>query len=382
MVLLLLVAQLTVTDYIKAQSIDDIYTIVDLDVDVTDRSANRAKTLAFSEAENRAFAILLNKLLPQENIEQVVLPEGQTISNYVSGIEVVSERNSKTRYLATLNVSFNSTSMRELFGSLNIAYSEISAPPTLLLPIYDKSGVPVLWGDDNKTLTAFKEFGDKNSLVQFILPKGTFRERFQLQANDIVQRRNIERLEEFRKVYNAQRIMILLVNDDICNWGLVCLGFEWHLAATPDELHLGESKSFNPDDKTEGGDGSNNPENGNNNPTTKDMAELWQSMVQTVTTGIANEWMDKTKAFYGEYQTLQVSLRVTKISHWVTVRDKLNNVPVIREVSLDELGLPTSLIYIRHIGGLEQLRQGLLKVGLDLKEDMDNLEGWRLQLIN
>jgi Uncharacterized protein conserved in bacteria (DUF2066) len=111
------------------------YAVAKLSVDATAKDAVAAKEMAMAEAEQRGIRVVLKRLVPFSAYAQLPDLQQQDVEEMVEGVAVRSEQNSTTRYLATLDVSFNEQAVKQLLQSYGIALSEARAPSISILPL-------------------------------------------------------------------------------------------------------------------------------------------------------------------------------------------------------------------------------------------------------
>lgn len=326
-----------------AQSVEEVFTIRNITVDVTDRSAARARTLALSQAEKQAFDTLMLKLLKPEDIEKVKFPDGLSYQNYLLGFEVADEKNSTRRYLATLNYTFNPELIRELFGSLNIPYSEISGRPFLFLPIYKRAGLYEIWSDDNPLVQYFHKIDQTNNLIRFQLPTASFQDRLTILGRNVINGLHNDRFEALRDRHSAEDVVIGLYTEELCADNQPCVKLShWSMKHPENVKQLTVLQSAKPDDA---------------------IISAINSLVEDTQT----QWKLDTLTYYGQYQQITAEMRFETIEQWVDLKQRLQKISLIQQVSIDEITYPRLALTIRHLGGLEQLKLGLSQQGLSIE---------------
>ncbi len=118
----------------RAQSEDSLYTVSKLPVDVAAKSAVEAKAKAMAEAGERAFHIVLKRVAPIGAAAQLAI-QPQEIESLIGGLSVRNERMSSTRYIASLDISFNEQALKEFLAGRGIPVSERRGPPIAIMPL-------------------------------------------------------------------------------------------------------------------------------------------------------------------------------------------------------------------------------------------------------
>lgn len=118
-----------------AKAADSIYEVAKISVDVTAKDAVAARKMGMAEAEARAVTTVLRRLLPPGIDAELPGLTEEDIQGLVSGISIRNERNSRTRYVATLDVSVNGQGIKQLLNDYSLPYDEKRAPPISILPL-------------------------------------------------------------------------------------------------------------------------------------------------------------------------------------------------------------------------------------------------------
>ncbi len=328
----------------QAQTVEDVFSIKNVQVDVTDRSAARARTLALEQAVQTAFDRLMQKLLKPEDLSRVQLPSGLGPQNYLLGFDVVEERNSTRRYIATLNYSFNPSLIREMFGLLDIPYSEISGRPFLMLPVHIRAGLAEIWNPDNPLVGLLNNIDQTNNLIQFQLPTGSFQDQLTIEGQAVVQQQNLDRLTDLKTRHEAEDVVVVTYEEKLCEDYQACVELiHWRLSM---------------------------PDNRQSHIILKD--ELFVDRINQALTEVQQDietgWKLNTMTRYGEYQQVFVEARFVTINDWVTMKEKMQKISLIQGLTVDEITYPRIALTIKHLGGLEQLRLSLSQQGLFLEE--------------
>ena len=93
-----------------AHAADSLYIVAKVTVDTTAKDAVAAKAKGMADAERNALNVVLKRLVPLSAYAQLPDLSSQDVEDLIEGVSVRSEQNSKTRYLASLDVSFNEPS--------------------------------------------------------------------------------------------------------------------------------------------------------------------------------------------------------------------------------------------------------------------------------
>ncbi|HYB06216.1 MAG TPA: DUF2066 domain-containing protein [Methyloceanibacter sp.] len=118
-----------------AQADDTPYTISKLVVDVTAKNAVAAKTNALAEAGKVGLNRVLRRVVPFSFYSKLPDLQQEQIEGLVNDLTIRKEQYSTTRYMATLDISFNESGVKQFIASLGLPLSEERAPMISILPV-------------------------------------------------------------------------------------------------------------------------------------------------------------------------------------------------------------------------------------------------------
>ncbi len=125
---------------VGARAADSLYEVAKISVDVTAKDAVAARDEGMAEAQMRAVKTVLQRLLPLSVQDQIPEFSPEDVEGLVNGVAIRSERNSTTRYIATLDVSVNERGIKQLLQDQAVPYSEARAPAISILPLVIAGG--------------------------------------------------------------------------------------------------------------------------------------------------------------------------------------------------------------------------------------------------
>ncbi len=147
-----------------AKAADSLYDVAKISVDVTAEDAVAARTMGMAEAEARAVTIVLRRLLPPGIDAELPGLTEEDIQGLVNGVSIRNERNSRTRYVATLDVSVNEQGIKKLLDDYSLPYDEERAQPISIMPLM-MSGETVVSEGDEGWRRAFEELDLSHSMT-------------------------------------------------------------------------------------------------------------------------------------------------------------------------------------------------------------------------
>src|SRR5277367_352436 len=168
---LLAAAGFLLTFAAHAQSrLPSLYTVSNVAVDATAQSATQARDIARAEGERRGFRMLLERLTLKEDWGRLPKVNDGDLLELVQDFEVVSERSSTVRYLATLTFRFRPEPVRRLLRDQGIPFTETRSKPLVVLPVLTTGSQNLLWDDPNPWRAAWGKLAIGDGLVPMQVP--------------------------------------------------------------------------------------------------------------------------------------------------------------------------------------------------------------------
>ena len=118
---------------------DKVYTIANYPVEATAKDAVAAKEKAHADGQQAAFGALLKRLVPVTAYAQVDRLKSMQAGNFVDGVAIRSESNSRTEYIASLDFSFQADAVRNLLKREGVPFIEEQSPKLVLIPVMTQS---------------------------------------------------------------------------------------------------------------------------------------------------------------------------------------------------------------------------------------------------
>jgi hypothetical protein len=340
-----------------AENSERVFTVYGVEVDVSARTASAARSLAIQQAETTAFWQLMRKLTPGDDYNRIPDPGTDGIRDLVRSLEIVRERAFGRRYTASFNISFHPEKTQQMFGLAGVAYSEVAGGPYLILPVFDHGGVYLLWEEENIWAKAVRSRDLLNRLILYRLAEGNFSDRLQVNGAAAVGDAQSSRLEAIAEANGASNVLLMLAS----------------LADDPNNNRRRLDYAFRVGYGGPMTRGSLMELNGEG-----DIA-LMERGAEVILNRLDLSWRERTLTRFGEFSELRATIAVQSAEDWVTVRNRLNATPIIREIVVNRVGIPFSEVSVIYLGVPTQLRLTLLQVGLDLSQRADG-SGWKIVL--
>lgn len=112
-----------------------VYTVAKIAVNTQASDAVTAKERAIREGSQRAFRRLLWRMVAFEAHDRLPELSASAIDGMLDGFVVREERFSSTRYIATLDFTFEAGEIRDLLNRVGLPHTDQQSPPITLLPV-------------------------------------------------------------------------------------------------------------------------------------------------------------------------------------------------------------------------------------------------------
>ncbi len=373
---------------------DSIYTVRDLAVDSSAKSAAEARSVALANGQQRALERLLRRLVLEE--DQVLLPVLETtqIAALVDGYEIEKELVSLTRYRANLIFYFNKTMVRKLLQQRKIRFAETRSSDVLVVPVFDAGDGATLWFEPGDWRTAWLARPANEGLVPLILPLGDVMDMATIEAAEALAPSH-EALLGLAERYGTREVVVASAFLNLPE------------PAVRDDLDVNAAGVSDASDAPVGGDAqetgvSNSrrvrgPVEGANlqliihrvgaktQSTTSEFLRGAQSesresllarAVQRIVAHVESGWKQANILRFGRESEMQIMVPLNSLADWVETRRRLRELAVVVSVDLATLSRGQANVLLRYFGEKEQLMLGLAQSNLALNLESGN---WVLQ---
>ena len=185
-----------------------LYIVSGVEVDVTDTDAAKAKLKAISEAQIKAFRILVERLGEEGDVAKVQHFKPAQIGRLMSSLSVEEERTGPKRYIGKLTIKFLPDRVRTALSEVKFNVVEEQAPRILVIPIWRTEQGPVVW-EDNPWRTAWQSLKSENSVVPVLIPLGDLSDAQALTPEEVMAG-DQAKLEAIGYRYEARAVLVAL----------------------------------------------------------------------------------------------------------------------------------------------------------------------------
>jgi hypothetical protein len=195
---------------------DDIYTVREVKVDVKAESAVAAEHKAIQEARVKAFKMLIERIVPQDERASLEQIPAEKIEDFVDGFEVNSQKNSKVRYVATMTFFFDGAAIQNYLGNRSLPAVQSAKQPLVIVPIFIDQGGIFLWGEQNPWLSAWAKRDQFSAVTPIVVPLGDLKDISMVDGRQVISG-EISALGELARRYGAAGVVIATMRRDSAN---------------------------------------------------------------------------------------------------------------------------------------------------------------------
>ena len=332
---------------ILAQGGVDIFTAVNLPVDVTAESALEARKKALRDGQRMALRRVLARITLRTDHDSLPEPDDKAIEQMVATVAVANEKTSTVRYLAKLTVRFHRAAVRQLLRGAGIRFSETRAKPILVLPVLEKGAALSLFENSNIWRNAWAGLDlAQDALLPLSLPLGDLLDLTTITAQSALAGRE-DLLKVIASRYGATNVLVAhaTLNIDLRAGGLPRVAVNL--------LRFGPG-------------GKSTEVLGYTVRVDNDLEEAMGRLALLVATDQQEQWKRRTQLSFGEEVSLSALVPLSDLSDWLTVRKRLAASAMVSGFQLQGISLQDAQVVIDYLGDTDSLTVSLAQRDLKL----------------
>ena len=327
------------------------YTVTDIPVDASAADAVSARNQALAEGQREGLARLLRRLTPANEHNRLPSLVGVPVDSYVQNFSIQDEELSATRYIASLNVTYDPAAVKDLLRAERLSFTESSSSPVVVLPLYVAAdGSPRLWPEDNPWWEAWAETLDPNSLLRLTLPLGDLEDITRLTPEQVAAR-DRDAMLALAGRYGADDVLVARATP-------VADGEALRLEAE----RLGQL------------DRAGSPSTIEARPGQDDQA-LLEMAARRLQQSLAEQWKEGNLLSFDRSGRMLVDMPIRALADWIQMRRTLEAMPEVDQVDVVEFSRDMVRTQIAYMGDEFRLEEALYRQGLMLSREG---ETWQL----
>ncbi len=337
------------------------YDVENLTVRAKGQTELAAKNAAINYGKRQAFRQMIARFLTKRDFERLDMPTLKLIDDMIRDLQLETERYGGGTYIATLNIRFRLENVREYLRGIGFAYSETSANPYLILPIFVDLGTQkaYMWEPENIWLNIWlnsKEIGEQHLLPIYLPQHGYHDEKLLANINQV--NRDTDILNNIKDYYNTNNVILLTATGDYRAQSDELNGVEVAAHFLTRDWQR-DSIIVKIDQKA-------------------DAVKLLQSAKTDIFNEIQDQWKHNTAIEFDKRNKLRVSVAITSLASWLKIQSTLQTVPDVIDFRLVQLGQTEAVIDMSFYGTTDKLARALAREFLSLNKSKDSKSGWLL----
>jgi len=321
-----------------------IFTVAKVGVEAEAKDAVEAKQIAIAEGQQAAFRKLLKRVTHASAHSRLPLLEDEMVERMVEGFAVRRESNSTTRYIATLDFSFEPNSVRDILNRFGLPYAEQQSAPTVLLPVMVEAGAARTGA--NAWFEALEAVDMENTLapVKVAAPRPDF------SPATISNPGSPEVLATLRQQYRAENLILAIADVDA---QATRLRVRLTGQDSVGELYLERTYRIYG----------------------RDTAEAAQFAAKVTAGVIEGRWKTVRLASLGalsggpaNLETIELAVQFANAKQWQDMRRRLQKIPGLQGLEVRSLAARGATISVEFAGGAERLSMAAQSQGLAIQQ--------------
>lgn len=338
----------------------DIFTVRAVPVDKTAETAAAARQAAITAGHQRAFELLVDRLVPAAQQGKVPVLGPGLVEFYVRDFSVNNERTSAVRYLADLTFRFNAEEVRALLRNSSVGFAETRSKPLLVLPVYDHGdgSAPRLWLEPNPWRTGWSQGPSSDGLVPLQIPLGDLSDVAAIDAQRALDG-DPAGLSAIANAYGAGAVLVskaTLTGDPEVGSA--------QLAITSRRYEVGRQGAITRENFTQLPNAS--------------PSDFFARVAGLVNATLQENWKQQNVLQFGNSRSIVVFVPLGGLSDWLEVRKRIDGIAAIQNVGVTTLSRGQAEMQISFLGDEQRLTRALAQrdLFLSLRDDSN----WELTL--
>ncbi|MBU6443227.1 MAG: hypothetical protein KGR48_04890 [Alphaproteobacteria bacterium] len=322
-----------------ARAADGPYTVSGVKIDATASSASEAFNFAVDGGRREAWDKLIHRLTRQQDWDRVPPIDDATLQRMISGYQLANEMRSTTRYVALATYTFNANLVRNFLRSANIAYTDSSAQPLLVIPLSPRYAPGSPWA------MAWAGLGGSVDGVPLALPGSD------AQTNAALASLNFgmagwSDVQPFAARAHAGEAVLAQVQPPVPGQMQGQLTVKLRiLSPGPPQVLPDVAVAFNAGSESRGGYG---------------------DAAMAAAGAAANAWKSRKAIDFSQQATLTANVQLASLAQWGAIQQKLASVPVVLNVDVAAMSIGEARIVLTYAGTASQLNDFLSQAALTL----------------
>ena len=327
------------------------FAVTGLQLDTQGVDGTSARKVALEKATTDAFQIVTNRLLLSDQPAADQLTD-LAFEDFIDFVHISSETALAQRYIADIDICFDSVRMRDQFIKLGLSWSELFSSPILLLPVWqDPSGTRV-WARNVAWLDVWRNIDDRDDQLlrlNTLSPDLAVERRL---PPELIRGHEADILAAAAEAAGAQQVAVLYAGLDYTQ-SPPALVMKADLFDA-DGVFLSEINAV----QTE--------MNGRTN-----LSEEFDLFRQTFISTLSDTWQQENLYKVADRADIHVELPVNNLAIWYRLRKLLADLPIVHSITVLRLTSTSGVLKLKLSGSVEALQMAVRSTGYRLEPDGD-----------
>lgn len=323
------------TLFSAATAAEDAFTVGGIKVDASAPSAVDAQTKAIDNGRDKAWQTLYRRLTRQEDWGHQPSLDPTMLKRLVRSYQVHDARSSTTRFVANMTYVFNANAVRRILQEADIAYSEATAKPVLVIPLGPG------WSAQTPWAKAWDDPAFGRRAVPLVLPPNDAIDAPALSAVrfDDTKWQDVEPMAS--RVHASAAYLVLVIPQR------AQMLVKMHALGSGNPPPVADFAVAVP-------------------PRTP-AAKAFAQVAGRAADAIVNSWKSRVAVDYGRHSVMAVTLRTGSLAEWGRIVQKLGAVATVSRVDVIGMDIGEAQLEIDYVGSSDQLADQLGRSGLALE---------------
>lgn len=327
----------------------DLFTVRDVPVDATAASAVQAREEAIAQGHRQAFATLLSRLVP---IDEVANASGLPLSEIFAlsvDFSVINERTSGVRYLADMTVRFREEKVQSFLRRSGLRFAVARSQPILVLPILSDDRGTRLWLN-NPWYDFWLGFASDANLLPLLVPLGDLEDMTKVTIDGALAL-DVNVLSPLAERYGSVDVIVSFLEFR----GDVEAGSANLIVTSEQFSSQGNARLVETFDQQPG----------------EDLDSLMARAAGSLNGQLQEAWKLGNLIEFGEAQEITVSAYTPDLASWLQIKDRLENTVLVDAIRVRGISRVGSKLDISFSGSEFQLVDALAGKDLRLARNAD-----------
>ncbi len=321
-------------------TVKDLFVAAAVPVDVTAANVTEARERGLTQGRVNGFRKVVERIVAREDLARVPQLNATQIIDIVREFSIANERSSAVRYLADLTVRFDGADIRRVLRNANIPFTETISKPLVVVPLMREGtgGRWMLWEQSNAWRDAWTKVPRDLGLVPLIALSGDSG----LTAEQAVGK-DLAALNALAARYGAGGTVLAMAtaSGDTVQMSMV----ELRSDLPSEDLSLSMS--------AEAG---------------QLREDFLIAAARAAGMAVQDNWKRRNRVAFGGTTQITALVPVKDIKEWLTVKNRLNDVPLIDRLELQAMTRDRAQVTLYYAGAQRQLELAMSQHDLSLAQ--------------